>query len=127
MKQPFVIAVIHKDAVEHLPVTVPIHEVAVLAAVHGQHKITLDENADLPDGLTEFEFDPEEEFARLELRYGSHRENGMSFAAMAFGGLTGFLDAMEAAEATGDAPKRLTKAEKAAATRSANKAEKAAA
>lgn len=116
MKQPYVIAVIHKDAVERLPVTVPVHEVAVIAAVHGSHKVTVDENSDLPSGLTEFEFDPEEEFARLELRYGNHRETGMSFAVMAFGGLTGFLDAMEASEASGDAPKRLTKAEKAKAT-----------
>lgn len=118
MKQPYVIAVIHKDAVERLPVTVPIHEVAVIAAVHGQHKVTIDENSDLPEGLTEFEFDPEEEYARLELRYGTHRENGMSHAAIAFGGLPGFLDALEAAEASGAVPlKKPTKAEKGAAAK----------
>lgn len=113
MKQPYVIAVVHKDAVERLPLTVPAHEVAVLVAVYGPHKVVVDENSDLPPGLTEMEFDPEEEFARLELRYGSHRENGMSYAGMAFGGLVGFLDTLAASESTGEAPKRLTKAEKA--------------
>lgn len=96
MKQPYLVAVIHKDAVEHLPVVVMPHEVRVLAAVHGEHKVTIDENADLPGGLTEGEFEPEDEYARLEQHYGQHRENGMSFVSIAFGGRDGFMRAMEA-------------------------------
>lgn len=111
MKQPYVVAIIHKDAVEHLPVVVPPHEVAVIAAVHGEHKVTIDENADLPNGLTEFEFDPEEEYARLEQRYGAHRENGMPFVSLAFGNRDGFLRSMQALNEEASAKPRRQKAE----------------
>lgn len=94
-KQPFLVAIIAKDAVEQLPVTVMAHELLVLVAVHGQDRVFVDENADLPNGLTEGEFDPEEEFARLEQRYGDHPDTKQSYATMAFGGFRGFEDFLE--------------------------------
>ena len=104
MKQPYVVAMIAKDAVEKLPKVVPMHEVPVLMAVHGEDKVFVDEHADLPQGLTEVEFDPEDEYNRLQQGYGFHKETGQSFVALAYGGFNGFADAM--AEAEEGAPRK---------------------
>lgn len=94
-KAPYVVAVIHKDAVEHLPVTVHAFEVPVLQQVHGTDKVVIDEGADLPGGLVEADFDPEEEFARLEQRYGFDPDTKQSYVAQAYGGARGFFEALE--------------------------------
>lgn len=108
MKSPYVVALIKRDAVEHLPVVVPAHEVPVLAAVHGESRVHVKEDADLPNGVTEATVgDLRDEFARLENRYGNHPKTGTSFAAMAFGGFNGFVQTMQAGEEEGeDAPRR---------------------
>ncbi|MBA3588200.1 hypothetical protein [Methylibium sp.] len=95
MKQPYVVALIEKDAVEHLPVCVLAHEIPVLAMVHGEGKVSIDENADLPQGVIDAEFEVEDEFARLEQRYGVHPDTRMSYATMAFNGVDGFARALE--------------------------------
>lgn len=95
MKVPYVVAVIQKDAVEHLPVVVPMHEVAVLSKLHGEDKVVIDENADLPTGLEEFEFEPDDEYARLEERYGLHPETKMTYAQMTYGSARMFEDGVE--------------------------------
>lgn len=97
MKQPYVVAIISKDAVEHLPVVVPAHEVAVLAAVH-DGRVSIDESADLPAGLTEAEIELDDEFARLEQRYGVHPDSKISHVSMAYGGFDGFMRALESQE-----------------------------
>jgi hypothetical protein len=99
---PYVVAVIHKDAVEHLPVTVHVFEVRVLQQLHGADKVTIDEGADLPGGLTEVTFEPEDEFSRLEQRYGFDPDTKQSYVAQAYGGFPGFLDELEAAGADGE-------------------------
>lgn len=99
MKQPYVVAMLAKDAVEKLPKVVPMHEVPVLMAVHGSDKVFVDEAADLPNGLTEAEFDPDEEFSRLEQAYGFEPKTGQSFAAMAYGSFNGFVEAVSGEEA----------------------------
>lgn len=108
MKQPYVVAVIEKDAVEHLPVVVPAHEVAVLAAVHGSQRVRIDEDADLPGGLTEVEYDEDgvhDEFTRLEQRYGVHPDTKQSFAQMVFGGPHGLLSMLERSDGEDLAPR----------------------
>lgn len=118
MKQPYVVAVIEKDAVEHLPVVVPAHEVAVLAAVHGAQRVRIDEDADLPGGLTEVEYDEDgvhDEFTRLEQRYGVHPDTKQSFAQMVFGGPNGLLSMLEQSDGDDGAPRRTAKRRKAAA------------
>jgi hypothetical protein len=120
---PYVVAVIHKSAVEHLPVTVPPHELLILARVHGgHHKIQIEEDADLPDGLTEATFEPEDEYARLEQRYGMDAD-GRSFAATEFGSVDGFISRLDSIEAGGAPRARASRAKaapapKAKATRS---------
>lgn len=97
-KVPYVVAVIHKDAVEQLPVTVAAYEVPILVAVHGEHRVSIDENADLPNGLTEKEIDPsdeaavQEEFSRLEQRYGDDSDRKQSFASIVFRNVDEFAD-----------------------------------
>ena len=99
MKVPYVVAVIHKDAVEQIPVTVPAHEVPILQAVHGDGRVTVDETTDLPQGLTETaDLDPEQEFARLEQRYGEPPGTKVSYATMVYGSLPGFVQALEDVE-----------------------------
>lgn len=111
MKQPYVVAVIEKDAVEHLPVVVPAHEVAVLAAVHGAQRVRIDEDADLPSGLIDVEFDEDsvhDEFTRLEQRYGVHPDTKQSYAQMTFGGPHGLLSMLEQSDGEEIAPRRAT-------------------
>lgn len=98
---PYVVALIQRDAVEHLPVTVHAFEVVVLQRIHGD-RVVIDENADLPAGLTEASFDPEDEFSRLEQRYGIDPDTKQSFASQAFGGLHGFLAMLDGAEEGAD-------------------------
>lgn len=107
---PFVVAVIHKSAVEHLPIVVHPHELLMLAAVHGQNKVQIDENADLPTGVTQATFEPEDEFARLEQRYGTVPESTQTFAQMVFGSVDGFVDRLDAIEAGGAPSARPTRA-----------------
>lgn len=85
LKVPYVVAMIAKDPVEIMPVVVPAHEVAVLERVHGESKVYINHEADLPNGITDFEFDPDEEYARLEQKYGVHSENKMPYTSMTFG------------------------------------------
>ncbi|RYE65690.1 MAG: hypothetical protein EOO79_08050 [Oxalobacteraceae bacterium] len=118
MKIPYVVAMIRKDAVEELPVVVGAHEVGILQMVHGEDKVYVDEDADLPKGMTETEdFDVEDEYARLEQRYGLNVNTKMSNVSMAFGGLDGFMDAMEKADQADGAPtaRKTSKATKRAA------------
>lgn len=115
MKQPYVVAVIEKDAVEHLPVVVPAHEVAVLAAVHGAQRVRIDEDADLPTGLIDVEFDEDtvhDEFTRLEQRYGVHPDTKQSYAQMVFGGPDGLLALLERSDGEDIAPRRATASSK---------------
>lgn len=110
MKVPYVVALVEKDAVEQVPTTVPAHEVPVLQAVHGG-RVAVDENADLPAGLIETEdFDPEDEYARLETRYGDAPGTKASYASIAYGGLQGFIDAMSAAAHDTNGPRSARKA-----------------
>lgn len=111
MKAPYVVAIIDKDAVQKLPKVVPLHEVAVLLAVHGQGSVYVDEEADLPTNHpTEVEFDPDEEFARLEQHYGGPvRGEPPSFAAMAYEGHNGFVRKCEEYE---NSPRKVKKAKK---------------
>lgn len=112
-KAPYVMAVIQKDAVEHLPKVVHIFEVPVLQRVHGEQRVTIDESADLPGGLTEATFEPEEEFARLEQCYGLDQDTKQSYVSQAYGGLHGFLETLERSESgAGAAPARKTTARK---------------
>jgi hypothetical protein len=95
-KVPYVVAVIHKDAVEQLPLVVAAYEVPILVAIHGEHKISIDENADLPNGLTEKELVDdeamEEEYARLEQRYGNHPDTKQPYASFVFRNVDEFAD-----------------------------------
>jgi hypothetical protein len=95
----YVVALIQKDAVEHLPVTVAAHEIPILVAVHGEDRVFIDENADLPNGLTEVEFEDEEavadEFARLEQRYGHPSDSRQSYARQVFRDADNFGDQLE--------------------------------
>lgn len=104
-KQPFVVAILAKDAVEQIPVVIPAHEVVVLAAVHGQNRVSVDEAADLPGGLTDFEFDPDEEWSRLEMKYGSEPDTKQSYAQVAFGSRHNFLAMLPDADEE-EAPKK---------------------
>lgn len=112
MKQPLVVAMLTRDAVEQLPIVVGLHEVPVLAAVHpgpggDGTRISVDEAADLPAGLTEVEFDPEEEFDALALKYGRQPGSGTPFVVVAYGSRAGFLEAVGAEAATSaEAPAR---------------------
>lgn len=105
-KAPYVVAVIQRDAVEHLPVVVHAFEVPVLQAVHGVDRVVIDEAADLPAGVSVAEFEPEDEFSRLEMRYGRDADTKQSFAAIAYGGMRGFMDALESTDAGEEAPRR---------------------
>jgi hypothetical protein len=95
---PYIVAVIHKDAVEHLPVVVHPHEMPILALVHGEHKLQHDENADLPKGVSEATFEPEDEFVRLEQRYGVHPDTKRTYAAMIFGDAAGLAEQLDSYE-----------------------------
>lgn len=116
---PLVVATIHKSAVEHLPVVVAPHELLVLALVHGsQEKIQIEDDADLPSGLTEKTFEPEDEYVRLEQLYGNHTGTGQSYASMVFGSVEGFVERLDQIEA-GRAPSARTTRAKAAKTAAA--------
>ena|SRR6218665_2106217 len=118
---PYVVAIIEKDPVEHLPVVVHPHEVPILAAVHGEHKVRIDEDADLPAGVTQNTFEVEDEYARLEQRWGINTKMEKSFASLVFrdpGDLADYIDQTNGEElpkATAKpAAKRAAKAAKAA-------------
>lgn len=98
-KIPYVVAILQKDAVERLPLVVPAHEIPILVAVHGEDRVFIDENADLPAGLTEVEYEDEDavadEFARLEQRYGHPPDSRQSFAVQVFRDVENFGDSLD--------------------------------
>lgn len=72
---------VHRDMAATIPATVFEHEVEVLKDMHGEDKITLDdEQPDLPP----VEVDAAEEYDRLVAYYGQS-EAGMSHAERVFG------------------------------------------
>lgn len=110
LKAPYVIAIIHKDIVEQLPKTVPAHEVAILQAVHGEDKVTVDEAADLPKGLTEMEFEADEEYDRLVQLYGDDPGTKTPHVAMVYNGRKGFADAVKRGVSADDSLDEVTAA-----------------
>jgi hypothetical protein len=105
---PYVVAKIRQDAVAIIPTVVPTHEVLVLVAVHGAHRVEIDETADLPTGLNEFTFEPEDEFARLVQRYGYPQDSAQSYAERVFDDADGLIDKLDRIEA-GGAPRAVAK------------------
>ena len=120
--QPYIVVHIHKDAVENLPVVVFPHEVPILALVHGENKIAPAEDADLPNGVTEGKFEVEDEFVRLEQRYGNHKGTGQSHASMVFGDAYGLAEALDRFDAGEAAPRTRPTARTKAATAAKAKA-----
>lgn len=68
---------IERDPMEKLTVIVPTYETPILEAVHGAHNVSvLEANISISSTPP----DPQDEYDRLERRYGDHPQMGISYA-----------------------------------------------
>lgn len=82
MKAKFVVATISRGITEKTPVSVMLHEVAVLKQIHGEGNVAVVDT--LPDQKP-FDISAAEEYSRLDMAYGVEPETKLSYAERAFG------------------------------------------
>ncbi len=83
MKAEYIVVLIRKDVMQETPVTVFPHEIQILYEVHGESNVNVIDP--FPDYEAQ-EIEPDDEYARLERRYGVDAErNSMSFVELVYG------------------------------------------
>ena len=90
MKARFIVVIIERDLAEKIPVTVMLHEIPVLEAVHGKHISP----AEIDPLIESVEIDPYDEYDRLANQYGMH-ESDIPFVERVFGRVNEFVAALE--------------------------------
>ena len=103
----YLVAIIERDIAEKIPVTVLMHEIPVLQAVH--KKATL-HPADIKPLVESKDVDLDDEYERLMAQYGIDEDSGMSFVERVYGRLDEFVQKVEDMYSGESKPKRSTKA-----------------
>jgi hypothetical protein len=86
-----VTALIHRDVTSQIPAQVFAHELAILEVIHGGGKI------ELVDGSAvdiETDHSPEEEYTRLELKYGIDTDAGVTHVSKVYRNISELAEAM---------------------------------
>jgi hypothetical protein len=86
-----VTALIHRDVTSQIPSQVFTHELAILEVIHGGGKIELVEGSAVD---IETDQSPEEEYTRLELKYGVDTDAGMSHVSKVYRNVGELAEAM---------------------------------
>lgn len=76
-----VTAIVERDVSTHIPTTVFPHELPILEVINGAGKVRIEEGSE-----AEYEYDttPEEEWIRLEQKYGIDKDVNMPFVAKVY-------------------------------------------
>jgi hypothetical protein len=76
-----VTAIVERDVSTHIPTTVFVHELPILEVINGAGKVSV---VDGSEAESDFETTPEEEFIRLEQKYGIDKDVNMPFVAKVY-------------------------------------------
>ncbi len=86
-----VTAIVERDVSTHIPTTVFVHELPILEVINGAGRVRVEEGS---EAESDFETTPEEEFIRLEQKYGKDRDVNVPYVAKVYRHLVELAEAM---------------------------------